>query len=73
MSKGLAILGLLLIIAGLLPIWAVFIESYVSLATVLPYFDQGIYSMDLAGYTFTEVMLGLTGFGALLFIIGLVK
>ncbi|MFO7835517.1 MAG: hypothetical protein R6V83_02590 [Candidatus Thorarchaeota archaeon] len=73
MSKALTILGLLLIIAGLLPLWAVFIESYVSLATVLPYFDQGIYSLNLAGYTFTEVMLGLTGLGVLLLIIGAVK
>ncbi|MGV9103594.1 MAG: hypothetical protein ACOC38_12120 [Promethearchaeia archaeon] len=73
MGKGLAILGLLLIIAGLLPIWAVYVEPYVSLAMIVAYFDQGIYSLNLAGYTFTEVMLGLTGLGVLLLIIGAVK
>ncbi|TFG08784.1 hypothetical protein EU538_06520 [Candidatus Thorarchaeota archaeon] len=73
MGKGLAILGLLLIIAGLLPIWATFLTAYVDLSMILVYFDQGIYSLDLAGYTFTEVMLGLTGLGVILLIVGAVK
>ncbi len=73
MGKGLAVLGLILIIVGLLPIWAVYIGAYVDLSMILTYFNQGIYSLNLAGYTFTEVMLGLTGLGVLLLIIGAVK
>ncbi len=73
MGKGLAILGLLLIVAGLLPIWATFLTAYVDLSAILVYFDQGIYSIALAGYNFTEVMLGLTGLGVILLIVGAVK
>jgi len=73
MSKGIAILGLLLIIVGLLPIWAVYLQPYIDLAMIVGYFNQNIYSLDLAGYVFTEVMLGLVGFGVLLLIIGAVK
>ncbi len=75
MGKGMVSIGLLLIIVGLLPIWitfvSVYIAAYVDLATILPYFDQGIFSIDLGGYPFTEVMLGLTGLGAILFLMGL--
>ncbi|MBD3407545.1 MAG: hypothetical protein GF411_15620 [Candidatus Lokiarchaeota archaeon] len=73
MGKGLAILGLLLIIVGLLPLWASFITAYVDLSMILGYFDQGIYSLNLAGYVFTEVMLALTGIGVILLIVGAIK
>ena len=77
MGKGAAILGLLLIVIGLLPIWASFVMPYLvgifDLNILLVYFDQGIFAIDLVGYHFTEVMLGLAGFGALLLIIGIVK
>ena len=75
MGKSMVSLGLLLIIVGLLPIWitfvSVYIAAYVDLAMILAYFNQGIFSIELVGYTFTEVMLGLTGLGAILFLMGL--
>ncbi len=77
MGKGAAILGLLLIIVGLLPLWASFVMPYLvgifDLNILLVYFDQGIFSLPLAGYVFTEVMLALVGIGALLLIVGAVK
>lgn len=72
-GKALALLGLILIIVGLLPIWATFLAGYVDLSAILVYFDQHIYSIALGSYTFTEVMLILTGLGVVLFLIGLVK
>lgn len=73
MGKGAALLGLILIIVGLLPILATFLVGIVDLSMIIPYFDQGIYSLELAGYTFTEVMLALMGIGFILLIIGAVK
>ncbi|TFF91774.1 hypothetical protein EU545_02960 [Candidatus Thorarchaeota archaeon] len=73
MGKGLAILGLLLIVVGLLPILATFLTAYVDLSMILVYFNQGIYSLELAGYVFTEVMLALIGLGVILLIVGAVK
>ncbi len=73
MGKVLALLGLILIIVGLLPIWATFIAGYVDLSAILAYFNQHIYSIPLGSYTFTEVMLIVTGLGVVLFLIGLVK
>lgn len=62
-----------MIIVGLLPILSTYLAAYVDLSSILVYFDQGIFSTELGGYVFTEVMLGLIGFGAILFIIGLIK
>ena len=73
MGKGAAILGLILLIVGLLPIIATFLVGIVDLSMILGYFDQGIYSIALAGYVFTEVMLALIIIGVLLLIIGAVK
>jgi len=73
MGKLLALLGLILIIVGLFPIWATFLAGYVDLTTILSYFNQHIYSVTVGSYTFTEVMLILTGLGVVLFLIGLVK
>ncbi|MBN2230189.1 MAG: hypothetical protein JW779_11435 [Candidatus Thorarchaeota archaeon] len=73
MGKGVALLGLILIIVGLLPIIATFLVGIVDLSMILTYFNQGIYSINLAGYLFTEVMLALLGVGVLLLIIGAVK
>ena len=72
MGKGAALLGLILIIVGLLPILATFLVGIVDLSMITGYFDLGIYSLDLAGYLFTEVMLVLVGVGVLLLIIGAV-
>ncbi len=72
MGKGAALLGIILLIVGLLPILATFLVGIVDLSMILGYFDQGIYSISLAGYVFTEVMLALVGIGVLLLIIGAV-
>lgn len=71
MGKGAAILGLILIIVGLLPILdALILGTYIDLSMILGYFNQGIFSIDLAGYFFTEVMLILVGVGVVLLLIG---
>ncbi len=72
MGKGAALLGLILIIVGLLPILATFLVGIVDLSMITGYMDLGLYSLNLAGYLFTEVMLILVGVGVLLLIIGAV-
>jgi hypothetical protein len=69
MSKGIAILGLLLIIAGFVPI----ILPMVGYAQYAAYFYLNIYTLTLAGYEFSEVMLALIGLGVILLIVGAVK
>ena len=67
MGKGVAILGLLLIIVGILPI----ILPLISLGQYVSYFYMlGIYSIDLGGYVFSELMLILIGLGVVLLIVG---
>lgn len=70
MGKGLAILGLLLIIAGILPIILPMIAGFESYAA---YFFLGYYTLPLAGYDFSELMLILLGVGVLFLIIGALK
>jgi hypothetical protein len=75
MGKGLAIFGLLLIIVGILPI----ILPMVGFAQYVVYFSlsyYGIafsYSLPIAGYVFTELMLILIGVGFLFLVIGALK
>ena len=71
MGKGLALLGLILIIVGILPILMPLIGF--GLGEFAAYFDLGLYSLDLAGFIFTEVMLILVGLGVVLLIVGAVK
>lgn len=74
MGKGAALLGLILIIVGLLPILnTLILGAYIDLSMILSYFNQGIYSIDLAGYLFTEVMLILVGLGVVLLLVGALK
>ncbi|MHA1908809.1 MAG: hypothetical protein ACW98Y_16025 [Candidatus Thorarchaeota archaeon] len=74
MGKGAAILGLILIIVGLLPILnTLILATYIDLSMILTYFDFGIYSLPLAGYVFTEVMLILVGLGVVLLLIGALR
>lgn len=74
MGKGAALLGLILIIVGLLPILnTLILGAYIDLSMILAYFDFGLFSLPLAGYVFTEVMLILIGLGVVLLIIGAVK
>lgn len=70
MGKGAAILGLLLIIVGLMPIWASFVAAYIDLSQFLVYFNQNIFSIPLGEYLFTEVMLALVGIGVILLLVG---
>ena len=71
MGKGAALLGLILIILGVLPILnTMFLAAYIDLSMILAYFDFGIYSLPLAGFVFTEVMLILLGLGVVLLLVG---
>jgi len=70
MGKGLVILGLLLIIVGILPIILPMIAGFEAYAA---YFYLGYYTLPLAGYDFSEIMLILIGVGVLFLIIGAVK
>jgi hypothetical protein len=69
MGKGLAILGLLLIIVGIIPL----ILPMVGYASYASYFFLGYYELDLAGYAFSELMLILLGLGFILLVIGALK
>jgi hypothetical protein len=69
MGKGLAILGLLLIIVGILPI----ILPMIGYGAYAAYFYLGYYSLPLAGYDFSELMLILLGLGVILLIVGALK
>ena len=69
MGKGMALLGLILIIFGLLPI--IFQLIGFSYPMITDLFNMlNLYSIELAGYIFTEIMLILIVLGVLLLIIG---
>ncbi len=69
MGKGMALLGLILIIFGLLPI--ILGLAGISLPVITDLFTMlNLYSIELAGYLFTEIMLILIVLGVLLLIIG---
>ncbi|TFG30305.1 hypothetical protein EU527_14720 [Candidatus Thorarchaeota archaeon] len=69
MGKALAILGLLLIIVGILPL----ILPMVGFGEYAAYFFLGMYTLPIAGYDFSELMLILMGVGFLLLVIGALK
>ena len=69
MGKGMALLGLILIIIGLLPIIFQLIGFSYPMITDL-FTMLNLYSIELAGYVFTEIMLILIVLGVLLLIIG---
>lgn len=69
MSKGIAILGLLLIIAGFIPL----ILPLVGYGQYAAFFYLGYYEINLAGYLFSEVMLALIGLGFILLIVGALR
>lgn len=66
MGKGLAILGLLLIIVGVLPL----IFPMIGFGAYAAYFYLGYYSLNVAGYILSELMLILIGVGFLFLVIG---
>ena len=73
MGKGLALLGLILIIVGVLPI-IVIVAGITALLPYMSYFYMlNIYTLVLGGYPFSELMLILLGLGVILFLWGLVK
>ena len=73
MGKGAAILGLILIIVAILPI----IMPMLGLTLLDPFLDYffmlNLYSLDLGGYVFSEIMLILLGLGVVLLIVGAVR
>ncbi len=70
MGKGIALLGLILIIIGILPL----IMPMITLGAYVGYFDLGIYTLVLTPEIyFTELMLILLGLGVVLLIVGAVK
>jgi hypothetical protein len=69
MGKGMALLGLILIIIGLLPIIFQLIGFSYPMITDL-FTMLNLYSIELAGYVFTEIMLILIVLGVLILIVG---
>ena len=70
MNKILALLGIILIVIGLWPVWIVYVDF---LATYTPMLYLGMYQLLLEGYIFSELMLGMLGIGVVLLIIGAIK
>lgn len=66
MGKGLAIFGLLLIIVGVLPL----ILPMIGYGAYAAYFFLGYYTLNVAGYLLSELMLILIGVGFLFLVIG---
>jgi len=66
MRKGILVLGLILIIVGFLPI----ILELLGYGLYAAYFHLGFYSLMLAGFTFSELMLILIIVGVILLIVG---
>ena len=67
MGKGLALFGLILIIVGILPLFM----PMIGLGQFVTYFYMlNIYTLDLAGYLFSELMLILLGLGVVLLLVG---
>ncbi|MFW9807260.1 MAG: hypothetical protein ACFFFK_11080 [Candidatus Thorarchaeota archaeon] len=70
MGKGLALFGLILIIIGILPLFM----PMIGLGMYVDYFFMlNLYSIELAGYMFSELMLILIGLGVILLIVGAVR
>ncbi len=70
MNKILALLGIILIIIGLWPVWIGYVDF---LATYTALLFLGVYQISLMEYIFSELMLGMLGIGVVLLIIGAIK
>jgi len=70
MNKILAILGIVLIVIGLWPVWIAYVDFLTTYTTLL---FLGVYQTELMGYIFSELMLGMLGLGVVLLIIGAIK
>lgn len=66
MRKGILILGIILLIVGFLPI----ILELLNYGLYAAYFYLGFYTLILAGFTFSELMLILIILGVILIIVG---
>ncbi len=66
MRKGILILGLILLIVGFLPI----ILELLGYGLYAAFFYLGFYSLNLAGFVFSELMLILIIVGVILLIAG---
>jgi len=70
MGKGLALFGLILIIVGILPLFM----PMIGLGAYVSYFHMlGLYSIELGGFLFSELMLILLGLGVVLLIVGAMR
>jgi hypothetical protein len=70
MGKGLALFGLILIIVGILPLFM----PMIGLGMYVDYFFMlNLYSIELVGYMFSELMLILIILGVILLIAGAVR
>ena len=70
MGKGLALFGLILIIIGILPLFM----PMIGLGMYVDYFFMlNLYSIELVGYMFSELMLILIILGVILLIAGAVR
>jgi hypothetical protein len=70
MSKALAIVGLILLIVGIIPI----ILPYIGFGAYVAYFHLGFYELVIPGlFTLSELMLILIILGVILLIVGAVK
>jgi len=70
MNKIFALLGIILIVIGLWPVWIVYVDF---LATYTDLLFLGLYQTELMEYIFSELMLGMLGLGVILLIIGAIK
>lgn len=75
MGKALAILGLLLIIVGILPIIfpMVGLDAYVAYFSLSNYIAGFSYTLMVGSYAVTELMLILIGVGFLFLVIGALR
>ena len=69
MSKGIAILGLILLIVGILPI----ILTLVGFPQYAAFFYLGFISIDLAGIIISELMIVFIVLGVIFLILGIVR
>ncbi len=71
MNKMLALLGIILIIIGLWPVWIVYVEFLAAYTSML--YLGLLPPQPLMGYIFSELMLGMLVIGVILLIIGAIK
>ena len=70
MNKILALLGIILIVIGLWPVWIAYVD-FLTTYTAMLYL--GMYQFQFEEYIFSELMLGSLAVGVILLIIGAIK